>query len=288
MTILNIDISTMVQQVVAWLIVHGLRVVGIVIIASLLRRFVRLAITRAVRQLIAPDAHQSKDAETKRENTLIQVIDGTTRVLIGVVAAMMILAEVGIEVGPLLAAAGVVGVALGFGGQYLIRDVIAGLFIIMENQYRVGDVVSLDGTSGSVEELTLRATVLRDMDGTVHHVQNGTIKKASNLSKDFARVNFNVGVSYDADLALVEATINRVGMDLANDEAWKEKITEPPRFLRIQEFGDSAVMVKIFGKTKPLAQWEVTGEYRRRLKTAFDEAGIEFPYPQQVVHRVGG
>ena len=207
-------------------------------------------------------------------------------VLIIVVAGLMVLSEIGVAIGPLLAAAGVAGVAIGFGGQYLIRDLISGLFIILENQYRVGDVVCFGDTCGLVETLSLRATTMRDLDGTVHHVPHGEITKVANLSKKFARVNLNIGVSYVADLEQVEKLVNEVGEDLAQDPAWADKIIEPPRFVRVEDFADSAVIIKILGDTKPIEQWAVAGELRKRLKIAFDKAGIEIPFPQRVVHQV--
>jgi len=197
----------------------------------------------------------------------------------------MLLSEVGIDIGPLIAAAGVAGLALGFGAQYLIRDVIAGLFIILENQYRVGDVVCSGGTCGSVEDITLRMTTLRDLDGTVHHIPHGEMATISNLSKNFARVNLDLGVSYDVDLEKVIEVVNKIGNNLAEDPKWKESITKAPQFLRVNDFADSAVMIKILGETKPLKQWEVTGELRKRLKIAFDKEGIEIPFPQMVIHQ---
>jgi len=158
------------------------------------------------------------------------------------------------------------------------------MFIIVENQYRTGDVVCFDSTCGLVESITLRMTTLRDLDGTVHHVPHGEVKKVSNLSKYYARVNLTIGVSYNADLEKVIATVNAVGKELAEDEVWKDMIITPPKFLRVENFADSAVEIKILGDTKPMKQWDVAGELRMRLKLAFDREGIEIPFPQRVVH----
>jgi len=201
------------------------------------------------------------------------------------VAIMMILPELGINVGPILAGAGILGIALGFGAQYMIRDFLAGLFIIIENQYREGDVVCLDGTCGLVEDINLRKTILRDLDGIVHHVPNGEIKKASNLSKQFARVNLNIGVSYKENLDKVIKVVNQVGRELAEDPRWKDLILKPPQFLRVDDFGESAIIIKILGETKPLKQWDVTGELRKRIKIAFDKEGIEIPFRQITIHQ---
>jgi small conductance mechanosensitive channel len=197
----------------------------------------------------------------------------------------MLLSEVGVAVGPLLAAAGIAGIAVGFGGQYLIRDLITGMFIIVENQYRVGDVVCFDNTCGLVERITLRMSTLRDLDGTVHHVPHGEVKKVSNLSKYFSRVNLNIGVAYSSDLEKVIQVINSVGEEMAEDLNWKDMIIKPPQFLRVDDFADSAIIMKIVGDTKPLKQWDVTGELRKRLKVAFDKEGISIPFPQRVIHQ---
>lgn len=271
-------------EIRVWLVEHGLKILLILAALYLAKRFGHLFIERAVRKFIVAGDRLSEAAEKKREDTIVQVFSSTLSVLVWIVGAMTILSEVGVEIGPLLAAAGVAGVALGFGGQYLIRDIITGLFIIFENQYQVGDVVCVKGTCGLVESINLRLTVLRDLDGTVHHIPNGEVTTASNLSKRFARVNLNIGVSYDSDLEQVIAAVNRVGNDLAADPAWRDKITKPPEFLRVDDFADSAIVIKILGETKPLEQWAVAGELRRRLKTAFDREGIEIPFPQRVIH----
>ncbi len=271
-----------------WLLGHGLKILAIILVIFILRRFAGVVIDRVVRKAVISDHFLTKDEEVKREETLIKIFHGTTRVLIWIVGGLMILAELGMNIGPLLAGAGVVGLAVGFGGQYLIRDVVSGLFLILENQFRVGDVVCVGKTCGLVEDVTLRMTVLRDLDGTVHHIPNGEIHQASNLSKHFARVNLNVSVSYGADLEKVIGVVNRVGKELAEDPRWGELITKTPQFLRVDDFADSAVVIKILGETKPLKQWDVAGELRKRLKIAFDKEGIEIPFPQMVVHRPKG
>jgi small conductance mechanosensitive channel len=267
--------------VALWVSEHLLRVALIIIVAFVAQHFSGKVIERVIRRLVR-QGNQSKQAEEKRENTLIQVVSGGVYVVIWLIAGLTILSELGIAIGPLLAAAGIVGLAFGFGGQYLIRDLITGMFIILENQYRTGDVVCFDNTCGLVEHITLRMTTLRDLDGTVHHIPHGGVNKVSNKSKGFSRVNLNVGVAYESDLEHVIAVINRVGADLAADTYWQEHIIEAPAFLRVDEFADSAIIVKILGDTKPMKQWEVTGELRKRLKINFDKEGIEIPFPQQV------
>jgi len=263
---------------------HGVKIAAIIIASYLIYRFARILVERIVRKIIVPDHFLTKESEKKREDTLIRIINGSLSIIVLLTAALMALQELGIAIGPLLAAAGIAGLAFGFGGQYLIRDVISGLFIILENQYRIGDVVCFDGTCGLVEDISLRMTSLRDLNGTVHHAPHGEIKKVSNLSKYYARVNLNIGVSYGSNLEHVISVVNKVGRELAEDAEWKEHVLKPPQFLRVDDFADSAIIIKILGETKPLKQWDVAGELRKRLKIAFDKEGIEIPFPQRVIH----
>lgn len=262
---------------------HGLQILLIVAGAFLLQHFSGRIITRVVQRVIKQGS-QSKLAEEKRENTLIQVLSGAASIIIWILALMMVLSEIGIAIGPLIAAAGIAGLAFGFGGQYLIRDLISGMFIILENQYRTGDVVCFDKTCGLVEHITLRMTTLRDLNGTVHHVPHGDVHTVSNMSKGYARVNLDIGVAYDSDIEHVIEVVNRVGQELADDPSWKEHILKAPAFLRVDDFADSAIIIKILGDTIPVMQWDVTGELRKRLKVAFDKEGIVIPFPQRVVH----
>ena len=271
----------------AWTAEHGFKIILILIGALLLQHFSGRLIVRLIRKLVK-QGNQSKQAEEKRENTLIQVVNGASYIIIWLLALLMVLSEMGIAIGPILAAAGVAGIALGFGGQYLIRDLISGIFIILENQYRTGDVVCFDRTCGLVEHITLRMTTLRDLNGTVHHVPHGEVNTVSNLSKGYSRVNLDIGVAYDSDLEHVIEVVNRVGQELADDPDWKEHIFKAPKFLRVDDFADSAIIIKILGDTLPIMQWDVTGELRKRLKLAFDKEGIVIPFPQRVVTMKGG
>lgn len=275
------------DSLIPWLLSHGIRMLIIAIGAFVFNRTISRIIIRTVRVAVKPDKSLSVEAELKRENTLIRIFNGALNVIVVTIALLMILKEGGIDIGPILAGAGIVGLAVGFGGQYLIRDIITGLFIILENQYRIGDVVTLNSTGGLVEDISLRMTTLRDLDGTVHHIPNGEIKQVANLTKKFARVNLNIGVSYKSNLEKVINVINKTGMELAGDPLFKDSIITPPAFLRVDDFADSAIVVKILGDTMPLKQWEVTGELRKRLKIAFDREGIEIPFPQRVIHQAG-
>ncbi|HPV16346.1 MAG TPA: mechanosensitive ion channel family protein [Bacteroidales bacterium] len=274
-----------IDNLVPWLLHHGLRIVFIGVLAYLLNRILGRIIVRTVRIAVVRDEDTSIEAEKKREDTLIHIFRGALRVVLIVLAILMILQEFGMKIGPILVGAGIVGVAVGFGGQYLIKDVITGLFMILENQYRIGDVVKIDGTEGTVQDITLRKTTLRDLDGTVHHINHGSIVLVSNLSKDFARVNLEVCVDYSTNLEHLIDVVDRTGRELAEDPNFKDSIITPPKFLRVQNFADHGIVIKILGDTKPLKQWEITGELRKRLKIAFDREGIEIPLPQTVIHQ---
>jgi len=273
------------ENVTPWLLSHGVKILIILIGIIILNRIIKKLIDKAIRVAVVPGKYDSKAAEKKREDTLIMIFNGISRIAILTTGALMILSEIGLKIGPILAGAGIVGLAVGFGGQYLIRDIISGLFIILENQYRVGDVVNFDGTGGLVEDISIRKTTLRDLDGTVHHVPHGEIKKVANLSKSYSRVNLNIGIAYNSNLEHVINVVNQTGNEMAEDPVWKEFITKAPQFLRVDNFADSSIIIKILGETQPIKQWDVTGELRKRIKTAFDREGIEFPFPQVVIHQ---
>ncbi len=270
--------------VVSWLIDHGIRILVIVVVGAVLWFALNKFLPPIVCRLMVTTKGESKEGIKKRRDTLVGVLTGVGRVFIGIVAIMMVLDEVGVNITPVLAGFGIAGLALGFGAQYLIRDLIAGMFIIMENQYRVGDVARVADIAGLVEQVTLRKTVLRDLDGIVHHVPNGEIRTASNFTRHFSRVNLNVSVAYDTDLDHAISVINRVGKALAEDEKWREKIISPPKVERVDNLGDSGIEIKILGDVKPIQQWAVMGELRLRLKKAFDAEGIEIPWPHTKVY----
>jgi small-conductance mechanosensitive channel len=267
------------SSVVSWLSGPGVRILIILAVGAalwfILKRFVPIMVHNTIKRAKG----ESKEGIKKRTDTLVGVLMGTGRVIIVVVVIFMILSEVGINVAPILAGLGIVGIGVGFGAQYLIRDLIAGMFVILENQYRVGDVAKVADITGLVEEINLRKTVLRDLDGVVHHVPNGEIRVASNYSRHFSRVNINIPVAYGENLDHVIAVINRVGKELAEDEYFGKRILTAPQVLRVDNFGDSSIDIKVLGDTKPLTQWEVTGELRKRIKKVFDEEDIEIPWP---------
>lgn len=281
---MNILSEQTLSTITDWAITHGFKIIGIIIGAIIIKRIAGHFIASGVRRAIKVSRFSSEESELKRENTIVAILSGSLMVILWTIASIMVLSELGIDVAPMLAAAGIAGIALGFGGQYLIKDIISGFFIIIENQFRVGDVACIDGKCGLVEEITLRMTTLRDLDGVVHHIPNGSATVISNMTKEMSRVNLNIGISYNTELDKAIKVINKVGEDMAKDKDWSDDIIEAPQFLRVDDFADSSVVIKILGETKPARQWDVTGELRKRLKIAFDKNGIEIPFPQRVMH----
>jgi moderate conductance mechanosensitive channel len=266
-----------------WLVSYGTRIGLVVGLTALVLFALGIAGTKAISSVVIRGAVGQPDEEIKkRVDTLSSVLTTAGQVFVILVAAFVILSQ-WINITPILAGASVLGVALGFGSQALVKDLIAGFFVVMENQYRVGDVVSVAGISGLVMEISLRRTVLRDMDGTVHVVPNGEIKVASNMTKGYSRVNLNISVSYKTDLDKATAVLNQVCRDLAEEPEWAPMIIKPPEVLRVDKFGDSGIDLKVLGDVKPQQQWAVSGELRKRIKKAFDREGIEIPYPHTTV-----
>lgn len=275
-----------IDYLVPWLLSSGIRILFITLISFIIYKIARKIISKVITVSVIRKDSEYADEEEQRAKTLIGILSIALKIIIVLVACLMIATEFGIEIGPILAGAGVVGIALGFGGQYLIKDVISGLFIILENQYRIHDFINIAGLTGKVENISLRMTTLRDLDGNIHHVPHGEIKTVSNFSKTFSRINLDIGVGYGSDMNKVRDVVNQIGQDLANDAYWQQHIISPPEFVRVQELGDSAVVIKILGDTKPSQQWAVAGEMRKRLYEAFNDNSIEIPFPQRTVHIV--
>jgi moderate conductance mechanosensitive channel len=273
------------QAVNTWLSQHLVSLTVLTVIAVILILSSMMIIPKVIRNMVRQSQEEQTDEEmTKRSDTLISVIVTTIQVLILFIYIVMVLSEFNYNITAILTGAGVLGVALGFGAQSLVKDLIAGWFVIVENQYRKGDVVKIADTSGVVEEINLRRTILRDIDGITHVVPNGEIRVASNFTKHWSRVNLNIPVAYDTDLDKAMAVINRVGSELAEDPLWKPFILSAPKALRVDKLGDSGVEIKVLGDTKPMKQWDVMGELRLRLKKTFDKEGIEIPWPHTKVY----
>jgi len=268
--------------VTGWLLERGGHILLILVLVSIVLLVMRRVVPAAVERTIKKEGCIEEEINKRRE-TLNHVLLWTGQTVIIVIAAFMILSELGLDITPVLAGVGVAGIAIGFGAQNLVRDILSGLFILFENQYGKGDVVGVAGIYGLVEEVNLRRTVLRDLDGTVHSIPNGVITTSSNLTRDWSRVNMNITVAYGENIDRVIEVINRVGKEMAEDPQWKGDIVGTPRVLRVDAFEDSGIAIKILGETKPIRQWDVMGELRRRLKNTFDEEGIEIPFPYRTL-----
>lgn len=243
--------------------------IGGMLLAHLVKRFVRTARHR--------EWHQ-KDIE-KRQNTLAAVIENVWHIFIFIVVCVALFREsvdqADALLAPLFASAGIVGVALGFGAQSIVKDFLAGLFVIGENQYRVGDIVELEGASGTVERIGSRSTVIRDIEGNVHYLPNGTITHVVNKTMGYSMARFVITIHPGSDIKKVTTIINHIGKELASEEKWKLKIIEPPAFVSVGEFTGTALEIIIAGKTQPSDQWSVVAEMRRRLLEALEKADIK-------------
>ncbi len=273
------------EAIQAWFLDHGLTVLIIIVVGIVFWIVLKQAMPPLVRRVMTrPRGGESREGLRRRAETLQGVFLGIVRIIIVLLVVFMILSEMNIDIGPILAGFGVAGIAVGFGAQFLIRDLIAGIFILMENQYRIGDVAKVADVVGVVEDINLRKTVLRDMDGIVHHVPNGEIRVASNYSRHFARINLDISVGYGTDLDFAIETINRVCKEMADEERWKQRLRSVPSALRVNKLGDSGIDIKVVGDVQPLEQWNAMGELRLRIKKEFDKVGIEIPWPHTKVY----
>ena len=273
------------QQLLA-VLKTGIRIVLILVIASFLLKFVGKGIFSLKDKLRAKTADNLEEA--KRIDTLARVIRYVATVVIGIVAAVEILHELGISIAPILAAAGVVGVAVGFGAQSLIKDYFTGFFLLLENQVRQGDVVDAGGKAGFVEEVTLRYIKMRDYSGNVHYVPNGTVSTVTNMSRGFAQSVIDVGVAYREDVDEVMKVMKEVGEDLRQDDVFGMKILDNMEMAGVDDLGNSSVVIRCRFKVLPLEQWTIRREYLRRIKHAFDARGIEIPFPHLTVYQGQG
>jgi moderate conductance mechanosensitive channel len=276
-----------------------LTIVGIVLVAFIINRLVRRAIKRGLRRLASGALQERMSAvrnrapsalletgevsvrSSQRVEALATVLRSVASVVIWTIAAFLVLDQVGINLGPLLAGAGILGVAIGFGSQSLVKDFLSGIFILVEDQYGVGDVVDLGEATGAVEVVSLRTTRLRSVDGTVWHVPNGEIRRVGNMSQHWSRALLDVHVAYGTPIPEAREVIKRVA-----DALWREKpgwIIEEPDLWGVEDLGLHAVTLRLVVKTRPSKQWEVSRILRERIKEAFDAEGIEIPFPQQTV-----
>ena len=270
--------------ITGWLGGHGWRIALMILLTVGSIVAVGEFVPKLVGSTLIRRAGESEEEISKRGATLSGVLVGTGQITVLFIAMFMLLLELQINIAPILAGFGVAGIAIGFGAQSLVKDIVTGIFIILENQYRVGDWVKIADIDGLVEDINLRRTVLRDFSGTVHVVPNGEIRVASNYTKELARVNMNVSVAYSEDIDHVISVINRVGKELAEDPEWAPSILTPPQALGVDKLGDSGIEIKILGETKPMQPWATMRELRLRLKKAFDKEGIEIPWPHTKVY----
>ena len=272
------------SSLTAWIVANGLRIAVVIVAAWLTILIARRFIGAMGGRLLERAAEAEKIEAQKRIQTLTSLGRPVATFTILAVAIMVVLGQLGINLGPILAAAGILGLAVGFGAQSLVKDVISGLFILIENQFNVGDVIQAAGMAGLVERSNLRVTVLRDLEGKVHYIPNGQISVLSNLTKNWSRALLNIGVAYKEDTDRVTQILVSVGEDLKNDPDFGPKILEPIEIFGVNDFADSAVIILAGIKTKPIQQWSVAREFRRRIKKAFDTEGIEIPFPHRTIY----
>ena len=285
--LLNEDFyATIFNKTVNWAIetVPGLFLIIIIFFIAL---WVMKVILRRLRKVIIASVHNDQEnlvEKEKRATTLINIARGTIIISLWAVFILIFLKQLGMDIAPILAGAGIVGLAVGFGAQELVRDGISGFFLLLENRIRTGDVVVINGTGGLVEGINLRTVTLRDLSGVVHTFQNGKIDTLANMTKDWSAMVFDIGVAYKENVDKVIEVIKDVGAKLKEDEEYKDKIMEPMEIFGLDKFGDSAVVIKARIKTYPIQQWVVGRELNKRLKVAFDASGIEIPFPHRTIY----
>ncbi|MDP3016599.1 MAG: mechanosensitive ion channel family protein [Deltaproteobacteria bacterium] len=270
------------KTLTSWLTTSGIKIVGILIGLVILSQMSRWIAKWMEKFVYEKDPLQASEAK-KRAHTLGNILRHAFLIIITFVAVLMILGELGIQLGPLLATAGIGALAIGFGAQGLVKDVIGGFFIILENQYRIGDVIEVAGVSGLVESVSLRKTVLRDLQGKVHTIPNGEIKVVSNFSKEWSRSVLDLGISYRDDIDQIVDLLIQIGKEMESEEPYKSVILEPLQVLGVEKFDESQMVIRMMVKTAPLKQWDVGRELRRRIKIRFDEKGIQLPFPHRVL-----
>ncbi|MGB3733308.1 MAG: mechanosensitive ion channel family protein [Ilumatobacter sp.] len=301
-----------VARIADWLIDRPLSVLLIIVVAWVLTRVVKRALTRLVRRVVAPDrdavrrrlkaigvdrpelliADDPDDADAvardaarraSRAASISSVLANTAMIAIWTIAFITVLGELGLNLGPMIAGAGIAGVALGFGAQSLVKDFISGLFMLLEDQFGIGDVVDLGEAVGTVEEVALRTTVLRGLDGTVWHVPNGEILRVGNKSQHWSTAVVDVDVAYDADLSAVRTLVKATAIEVCTSEEWRGDVLDEPDVLGVEMLGADGITVRMVVKTAPGAQWALQRALREALKSAFEAADIEIPFPQRTL-----
>jgi len=287
-------------ETVQWLVAKPAAIVGLLVGALLIRwlvhRLIDRIVTKAAGGSVPGVLQRTKTHEklvganpvaferrSQRANTMGSLLKSIFTGVVVTVVSFMVVAELGYNIGPLLASAGILGVAIGFGAQSLVSDFLSGVFMIFEDQYGVGDVIDIDEASGSVEAIGLRVTRLRDVNGTVWYVRNGEISRVGNMSQNWARTVLDIPVAYGEDLARIRGILAETAEELYADEDYRELILEQPEVWGVERWDPDSIVVRVVLKTAPLEQWNVARELRERIKARFDELGVEIPFPQRVV-----
>ena len=275
------------SETVEWLLTTLPSILIILVLAYVLLKITNIFLRR-IKPLMLQHMEKGSDLDSreieKRLETLLSILRSVIKIVVWLMISMLVLRKIGIDIAPIIAGAGIVGLAVGFGAQELVRDFISGFFMLLENQIREGDVAIINDTGGLVERVGMRTIVLRDLSGVVHVFQNGKINTLSNMTKNWSGMVFDIGVAYKEDTDRVVDVIGQVAQELREDPDFKDRILEPIEIFGVDQFGDSAVVIKARFKTKPIEQWSVGREFRRRLKKAFDKQGIEIPFPHRTVY----
>lgn len=281
---ITLAFNKIITDIVNWLLYDFTYIlISLVVVIVLIWLF--NAISRNLEKVILKrsDALHDKEAQ-KRVKTLMSIGRGIMRLILWAIFALILLKRIGIEIGPIIASAGIAGIAIGFGAQELIRDFLAGFFVLLDNQIRTDDIVVINGTTGVVEKIELRTIRLRDHSGVVHIFQHGKVNTLSNMTKEWSALVFEIGVAYKEDVDTVIAIMKSVGEDLEKDSRFSGNILEPISILGVEQFANSSIQLKVRIKTQTGEQWQTRREYMRRLKYAFDKKGIEIPFPHTTLY----
>jgi small conductance mechanosensitive channel len=260
-------------------------VVVVAVVVWFLARWLIHRWSERLQRSLAATGELGDRAKAQRLKTIGRTLSAAMFILVAAVAIVTVLGVWGVPLGPLIASLSVVGIAIGFGAQDLVKDVIAGVFVLVEDQYALGDVVRLAGVSGTVEEIRLRTTVLRDLDGSIHHVPNGEVRVATNLTHEYSRVVVDLSVAYEESVDRALEVIGEVAEGLAGDSEWSSAVVDDPQVLGVDALDDSGVVIRVLLTTDPDMRWNVKREFLRRVKNGLDEAGIEIPYPHITITR---
>lgn len=276
-------------------------IVGIILIGIILRAIINRFIDRMARrvaegngmpgvlqhgkarQMFLEAGVATTERRRQRAATMASLLKSVSTGIVFTIVVFMVIAQLGYNIGPLVASAGILGVALGFGAQSVVKDFVSGIFMILEDQYGVGDVVDVGAANGEVEAVGLRVTRLRDIDGTVWHVRNGEILAVGNMSQNWARTVLDIPISYHEDIERVRTVLRDIAHDLAQDPGFSDDILEEPEIWGVERLDPDSIAVRVVLKTAPLEQWRIARELRERVKKRFDRLGIEIPLPQRVV-----